>query len=72
MGDESVMLPYESKGLEDLRQVNAHGAEFWSARALQVLLGYEHWRSFEKAIGKAITSCQQSGNEPGYHFARAK
>ena len=36
------------------------------------LLGYSQWRSFEKAIAKAITSCQQSGNEPEHHFARAR
>jgi DNA-damage-inducible protein D len=35
-------------------------------------LGYNHWRSFETAIAKAITSCQQSGNEPDHHFARAR
>jgi DNA-damage-inducible protein D len=28
-------------------------------------------KSFEKAIAKAITSCQQSSNEPDHHFARA-
>jgi hypothetical protein len=36
------------------------------------LLGYAQWRSFENAIKKAVTSCKQSGNEPGYHFARAR
>jgi len=60
------------KTFEDLRQVNQHGAEFWTARELQPLLGYRQWRSFEKAVGKAITSCEQSGNDPGHHFARAR
>ncbi len=72
MGGDDMILPYESKGFEDLRLVNAHGAEYWSARALQALLGYEHWRSFENAIRKAITSCEKSGNEPRHHFARAR
>ncbi len=57
--------------LEDLKQINQHGAEYWSARDLQSLLGYTQWRSFEKAIQKAVTSCEQSGNEPAHHFARA-
>jgi len=35
------------------------------------LLGYNHWRSFENAVKKAITSCEQSGNTPDHHFARA-
>ena len=64
--------PSEDKGFEQLKSVNQHGAEYWSARDLQPLLGYNHWRSFEKAVAKAITSCQQSGNEPGHHFARAR
>jgi DNA-damage-inducible protein D len=54
-------MPSEDKSFEQLKSVNQHGAEYWSARDLQSLLGYNHWRSFEKAVAKAITSCQQSG-----------
>ena len=36
------------------------------------MLGYNHWRSFDNAVTKAITSCEKSGNEPGHHFARAR
>ena len=50
---------------------NAHGAEYWSARALQPLLGYSQWRRFEQAIERAITFCKQSGNSPEHHFAGA-
>ncbi len=56
---------------EALKRVNAHGAEYWSARDLQPLLGYSQWRRFEDAIGRAMTSCEQSGNKPGHHFAGA-
>ncbi len=58
-------------GFEDLKKTNDFGAEYWSARDLQPQLGYNHWRSFENAVKKAITSCEQSGNDPGHHFARA-
>ena len=57
---------------EELKQVNQYGAEYWSARDLQPLLGYTQWRSFENAINKAATSCEQSGNNPEHHFARAR
>lgn len=60
-----------SVSFEDLKKLNEHGAEYWSARELQPLLGYSQWRRFEDAIKRAITSCKQSGNEPGYHFAGA-
>ena len=59
------------KSFEDLKQTNAHGAEFWSARDLQPMLGYEQWRRFEQAIDRARTSCKESGNDPGHHFAGA-
>ncbi|HSX38774.1 MAG TPA: DNA damage-inducible protein D, partial [Chlamydiales bacterium] len=45
--------------------------EYWSARDLQVSLGYSQWRRFENAIEKAIESCKQSGNDPKHHFAGA-
>jgi DNA-damage-inducible protein D len=56
---------------EELKKTNEHGAEYWSARELQPLLGYGQWRRFEDAIKRAITSCNQSGNNPEYHFAGA-
>lgn len=56
---------------ENLKQTNDHGAEYWSARDLQSLLGYGQWRRFEDAIKRAISSCEQSGNKPDYHFASA-
>jgi DNA-damage-inducible protein D len=59
------------KTFEAIKQTNEHGAEYWSARDLQTLLGYSQWRRFEQAIERAITSCEQSGNVPANHFAGA-
>jgi DNA-damage-inducible protein D len=59
------------KSFEAIKQTNEHGAEYWSARDLQLLLGYSQWRRFEQAIDRAVSSCQQSGNRPDYHFAGA-
>lgn len=59
------------KTFEALKQTNEHGAEYWSARDLQPLLGYSQWRRFEQAVERAITSCKESGNNPDYHFAGA-
>jgi len=59
------------KSFEDLKLTNTHGAEYWSARDLQPVLGYSQWRRFEQAVERAITSCKQSGNDPGHHFAGA-
>ncbi len=46
------------------------GVEFWLARDLQDVLGYQTWRRFEEVIQRAVTACSNSGYEPGDHFAR--
>lgn len=56
---------------EELKKINEFGAEYWSARDLQTLFGYDQWRRFEQAIKRGINSCKQSGNKPRDHFAGA-
>ena len=63
--------PATQPTFEGLKRVNDHDAEYWSARDLQPLLGYSQWRRFEDAIERATTSCEQSGNKAGHHFAGA-
>jgi DNA-damage-inducible protein D len=45
------------------------GIEFWFARDLKMLLGYEQWRNFLTVIEKAKKSCINSGNNFEDHFA---
>ena len=68
---ESANVAMASKSFEGLRQINEFGAEYWSARDLQTLLGYSQWRRFEQAIERALSSCRESGNPPEHHFAGA-
>ena len=42
--------------------------EFWYARELMPLLGYERWENFDKAISRAKDSCETSGIEVADHF----
>lgn len=63
------LISMGNKSFEDLKKTNEHGAEYWSARGIQPLLGYAQWRRFEDAVKRAITSCKQSGNEALHHFA---
>jgi len=64
-------LSIAGQSFESLKKITAHGAEYWSARDLQSMLGYSQWRRFEQAIERAISSCEQSGNPPEHHFASA-
>ena len=45
------------------------GVEFWLARDLQHLLGYDKWDNFLNVISKAKTACTNTGHEVSDHFA---
>jgi DNA-damage-inducible protein D len=45
-----------------------NGVECWSARELQLLLGYSKWDNFEKVIGKAREACENAGENQQDHF----
>ena len=45
-----------------------NGIEFWLARDLQHLLGYDEWRNFTAVINKAKTACEVSDHAISDHF----
>lgn len=44
------------------------GVECWSARELQILLGYSKWENFEKVIQKGKDACKNAGEHIENHF----
>jgi len=46
-----------------------NGVEYWLARDLQFLLGYEKWDNFLNVVNKAKTACELSGHAANDHFA---
>jgi DNA-damage-inducible protein D len=46
----------------------ADGVEYWFARDLQFLLGYNEWRNFLKVIDKAKIACETSKQKVLDHF----
>lgn len=49
------------RNFDDYVQKTDGGVEFWFARDLQVLLGYDEWRNFLKVVEKAKIACKKSG-----------
>ncbi|MDP2631323.1 MAG: DNA damage-inducible protein D [Candidatus Uhrbacteria bacterium] len=48
-----------------------NGVEFWLARDLQQLLGYDKWDNFLGVISKAKIACENTGHKVSDHFADA-
>jgi hypothetical protein len=46
--------------------------EWWWARELMPLLGYEQWKNFAEAIERARIAARNSGYEPDLHFCRSR
>ena len=52
----------------ELAASEIEGVECWSARQMQLLLGYSKWENFEKVILKAKEACINAGEEIANHF----
>jgi DNA-damage-inducible protein D len=61
----------QSPDFESIKQISPYQAEYWSARDLAPLLGYNKWQNFEVAIQRAITACEQVGQIVNDHFTSA-
>lgn len=48
--------------------VEVEDIECWSARELQLLLGYSKWENFSKVIDKAKIACGTAGYLVSDHF----
>lgn len=46
------------------------GEEYWRGRDLLRLFEYGEWRFFRKAVERAVTACNEAGNDPNHHFVQ--
>lgn len=66
--DKKRMIQIRNQFDSVLHRVEAEDIEFWYARELMSLLGYERWENFDKAVCRAMSSCETSGLEISDHF----
>ena len=62
-------LKISSKMFDDIKHIDENGNEYWSARELQIILGYHQWRSINELIEKAKIACKESQYNINDHFA---
>ena len=55
------------QSFESIRQ-EADGAEYWLARQLAPVLGYQDYRNFLAVVDKAKAACANAGTDPVDHF----
>lgn len=55
---------------ESIKRTDENGSEWWSSRELARALDYSDYRNFLDVMRKAWTACQNSGQNPAYHFVK--
>ncbi|MFJ1869976.1 RhuM family protein [Streptomyces chartreusis] len=69
-------LPIESSGgsspFDEIRHLDAYGREYWLARDMQPLMGYEQWRRFEDAVERAIRAAKNTGTYSDLAFCQVR
>ncbi|BAT56955.1 DNA-damage-inducible protein (plasmid) [Nostoc sp. NIES-3756] len=56
---------------DQIKNIDEQGNEYWLARELMPILGYQQWRRLEDAINRAIAACKNIGIESENHFLPA-
>ena len=60
---------YTEELFENIKHIDENGCEYWFARELQMVLGYNQWRSINELIERAKVACQESRKIVDDHFA---
>ena len=63
-----VLLKTSFDGIAQIYQSDAESVEYWLARDLMTILGYERWENFDKAINRAMDSCRTGEIPIENHF----
>ncbi len=58
------------RDFESIKKIDKNKVEYWEARELLPLLGYENWQKSEEVIARAARACINSGQDVDDHFNR--
>ena len=59
---------YNKTVFEDIKHIDEKGNEYWEARELQQILGYNKWQNFDITIDRAKEACNNSNINEKDHF----
>lgn len=65
---KEIIINSLNKDFESIKKVDKNGIEYWEARELMLVLGYEKWQNAEEVIGRAARACVNSGQAVDNHF----
>lgn len=67
---KEIIINSLNKDFESIKKIDENGVEYWYARELMPLLGYEKWQNAEEVIARAAKSCMNSGQVVDNHFTK--
>jgi len=56
--------------LEEAKRITKDGVEYWMARELGPILGYETWGKFEPFIDRAKAALRANGRDPSHQIVQ--
>lgn len=65
-----IMPSAPHRDFESIKKIDENGIEYWEARELMPILGYEKWEKAEEVIARAARACINSGQDVDNHFHR--
>src|SRR5260370_33248907 len=66
---KGLCMEAQSPDFESIKQISHYGADYWSARDLVPLFGYDKWHNFDIVIQRAMTICSLTNLELSEHFS---
>lgn len=68
MSEMDLFSAPESVGFDAIKNIRPDGSEYWSARELMPLMGYDKWQNFASAIERGKLATQNSGQSLSTNF----